>query len=740
MQEEYPEQNIHLKDYWRILLRRKYMILLVVVVSLPLIFIRAFSGVPIYQATAKLLIERNTAPQLLTAYHIGYDPGFLSTQTQIIKSRKVGRKVTEELNLDETYHQYFPEREQGFFLGPVIGWFKNLYAVALKLAGLGPEPPPESLKDAAPLTEAEKKELRIENLARMVSAGISVEKVMEEGNVVSVSFTSTSPAFAAKIVNTVAAAYKNFLLEMRTQSTTETLEWMEKKAAIQRERLQASEKTLQHYKNEQGIYTVGDQEAMFPGKISELSRRLTLAQAEVGEIESLYQEIRRISLSEALNLPVVAETNTVADLRKKINEQEQKIAGLSRSIGEKHPRMIRAKRDLESLQAKLKEEIESVIQSIQNKYELAREKARSIEELLDKTKQNAAQMSEKLIKYEILKRDVDVNKLLYQRLLSRMKEHHATDTSQPVDVWVVEEATTPSFPINQRPKRSLLLGFLVSLMLGTGLAFFLEYLDNTVKTAEDAELRLGYPVVGMVPLLKDTDHKIENIVEQAPKSTISETYKTIRTVLLLSADDQAAKTTILISSMTQSTGKTVTSVNLAITFALSDRRVLLIDGDMRRPRIHRIYNLSNETGLSSYLAGKETEITPQQPIAEMPGLFVIPAGPVPPNPSELLTSARLKKLLEEISDRYDVIFIDSSPILNVTDANLIAKTVDQTLIVIRSKVSTYDSLRRLESMMQQINVPIMGYIVNAVDDKEERHYYYKYYGNYYYGSDYSESA
>ncbi len=735
--DDFQEQEIHLKDYLRVLLRRKYIILLVIGISLPIIIIRAFSGDPVYQATAKLLIERDTASTtFLTNYRIGYDPGFLTTQTQIIKSKKVGRQVVEKLNLDETYSQYFPAQDNDSWLRAVSNWFHKLYGVLGKLvggSGRGSAPGPG---ETVPLSEEEKKALRVDSFARMVSNGISVQSVAEEGNVVNVSFQSLNPRLAARIVNTVADAYKGFLLEMRTQSTAEALEWLKEKAAIQREALQASEKEMQQYKREQGIYTVGDRETMFPAKVADLSNRLTRVQAEVEEMESLYQEISRISLSEALNLPVVADNVTVSTLRKKIIEQEHTINALSKSIGNKHPRMIRARKDLQSLKVKMDEEIRGVIQSIKNNYELAREKANSIESLLDKTKQNAALMNDKLIQYEILKRDVDVNTLLYERLLRRIKEYDATDTSQSVDVWVVEEAATPQFPINKRPKRTLMLGFLVSLMLGVGLAFFLEYLDNTVKTAEDVEARLGHPVLGMVPLLTDDAVQMEKIVLQSPQSIIAENYKTIRTVILLSEDEPVSQS-ILVSSMTQATGKTVTSINLAITFAMSDRRVLLIDGDMRRPRIHSVFNVPNDSGLSTYLAGGESEIRPHQPNPDLSGLYVIPSGPVPSNPSELLSSTRLRKLLAAVGETYDFIFIDSPPILNVTDANLISKAVDQTLLVIRSGVSTYDSLRRLEAMMSQINAPILGYIVNAVDEKEQRHYYYKNYGNYYYGSDYN---
>ncbi len=725
-EQDIQEQEVHLKDYLRVLQRRKYIILLIFIISMPLIVIRAFSGDPMYGATAKLLIERDTTPSFITDARMIHNPGFLTTQTQVIKSRKVARQVVEKLNLDETYRRYLPELEPDLSLfDKVINWAQKLVAVSVRLAGLGDE---ESRSDTE-LTEAEEKEQRIQALVKMISEGITVESDRDGGNVVKVSFMSSNPDLAADIVNTVAAAYKGFLLEMRTESTAETLEWLKDKAAMQQEKLQASERQLQQYKKEQDIYTVDDEEAMYPQRIAELSRRLTRAQAEVGELESLYQEINRISLSEALNLPAVTESETVRDLRRKVIEQDQEIERLSKSIGEKHPRMIRARDDLEALRQKLNQEIRGVIQSIKNKYELAREKADSIEALLEENKQKASLMSDKLIQYEILKRDVDVNSLLYDRMLRRIKEFDVTDASQPIDVWVVEEATVPEYPLNKRPKRTLMLGLVMSLMLGVGLAFFLEYLDNTVKTVEDAEARLGLPVLGMVPLLKDSDSPIEHIVRDSPRSVIAENYKSLRTAVLLSSPDDAPRS-LLISSMNPSTGKTVTAVNLAVTFAQSERRVLLIDADMRRPRIHNIFGMDNENGLSTLLAGQSEMVI--QESTEIPFLHVLTSGPVPPNPSELLISSRLESTLSELREKYDYVIIDSPPMMNVTDANLISRVVDQTLLVIRSGVSTYESLRRGEKMLATIKARTLGYIINAVDNKKEGSYYYnQYYHGYY---------
>ncbi len=731
-------EEINIKDYLYVILRRKNIILLVFFVCLPFILIKAFSSPPVYQATTKLLIQKNFDPSFLTNNRFSYDPYFISTQTQLITSSRVAIKVVELLNLDETYSRYFKDKSQDpSITKDLINWFKNLYSVILKLAGTSNRDLTSGQTAKIEYRKEKTDDQKIKSLSRMVQYGITVNNNLEKGDIVNVSFSSTNPVFAADVVNTAVSAYKQLLLEMKLESTSQSLEWLKTNSNAERSKLEASEKKLREYKKKYDIYTINDQEAIFPEKIAKISSNLTLAQAEINELESMYQEIKRISPEEALNLPVIADNETIKELRRQIINKEQKITGLSKSIGYKHPKMIRAKKDLNALKDKLNRGIQEVIQSIKNRYELAQQKAKSIQTLLATTKQNAAFMSDKFIQYEILNRDVEVHRLLYDRLLSRIKEFNVTEKQQAIDVWVIENADIPSSSITKGPKRTILLGILISLAAGIGLAFFLEYLDKTVKTSEDAEERLGLPILGMIPLLKNNEQDIEKIVFQAPGSIISEAYKAIRTSVLLSSPDGAPKS-ILISSMNQGVGKTVTSVNLAISFAQSDKKVLLIDGDMRRARIHKIFNLANTSGLSTYLT-HQSDITILKHDT-LDCLDIAPAGPVPPNPSELLSSSGLSKLITDVSDNYDLIIFDSPPMFNVSDAHLISKSTEQTILVTRSGLTTYDAVSKAYKMLTDINSEMLGLIINAVDLKKQQQYYSKYDGPYgYYKNDYTTS-
>ncbi|MCU0598387.1 MAG: polysaccharide biosynthesis tyrosine autokinase [Desulfobacterales bacterium] len=264
-------------------------------------------------------------------------------------------------------------------------------------------------------------------------------------------------------------------------------------------------------------------------------------------------------------------------------------------------------------------------------------------------------------------------------------------------------------------------------------------MDNTVKTAEDAEQRLGFPILGMIPMIKKEDETdIETIVSKQPGSVISEAYKAIRTAVLLSSPD-ASPEIILISSMNQGVGKTVTTLNLAIALAQSEKKVLLVDADMRRSRVHRIFNIDNTRGLSTYLSGQSGIVTFPSGIQDF--LDIAPAGPTPPNPSELLSSARLGEFIRSAKQDYDFVLMDSPPLLNVSDAHLISKVVEETILVARSGVSTYESVARAHQMLTNIHSTVLGIIVNAVDVKKENYYYYRHYGPYgYYKNDYTPSS
>lgn len=693
------EREIHLRDYLRTIYKRRYTVYTFFIIVFTVVLIGTLSTTPIYRATTSVLIEKSEASNMsmMYPYYFSYDPAFYETQYQLIRGASVARKVVETLGLEKTYGSYFPKEREAF----------------------------------SRLDEDAKKTM----LTNMISGNITVSPI-KDSKIVNISYMSESPEFAALIVNSVAKAYISEILDMKMTSTRYALEWMTKKAEEEKSKLEKSERALQEYMRANDIVTLQNRIAITPEKLSEFNTQLIQAQTRRKELESLYRKVAASKIADAETIPAVATDPTVASLRSEILTAEQNIEELSKKFGRKHPTMIRAREDLKTLKQKREQQIRRVIKSIKNEYELAKSKEESLRAALSGSKAEALNLNEKFIQYGVLLREVETNRQLYDALIKRIKEESVTEEIRTVDVWIVEKAGIPGTPV--RPKKSLniLLGIIVGLFGGVGLTFFFDYLDNTIKSPDDVENRLGLAVLGMVPLLHAKEGNIEELLIKNPQATFSEHYKNLRTALLLSSASKPPQN-ILVTSMGPEEGKTVTSVNLALTIAESEYSVLLIDSDLRKPRVHSVFGLNNAKGLSTYLAGTSSSINIIKGPRE--NLSIIPAGPLPPNPSELLGSYKLHELIRVLKERYNIIIWDSPPLMTVTDSFILSKVLDGTVIVTKAGKTTFDIVRRgLKAIRGRRAADsesrVLGVVINAIDVKKSDYYYYKQYYRSYYSS------
>jgi succinoglycan biosynthesis transport protein ExoP len=693
------EKEIHLRDYLKVIKKRRYTVYTFFTIVFVVVLIGTLSTTPVYKATAKVLIER-VEPynfSMMYPYYPPYDPEFYETQYQIIKSKSVALKVVNMLSLETTYENYF--------------------------------------KDAKKVLADTKEKTKAEILADIITSGLVVTPV-KNSKIVNVSFMSTNPDFAQVIANSVARAYVDELLEMRMGASKYSLEWMTKKAEEEKEKLEKAEKALQEYMRVNDIVTLQDKIAITPEKLSEFNAQLIKAETRRKELESLYGKVMAIgsNIKEAETIPAIASDPTVQSLRNQIIKAEQNIEELSKKYGKKHPAMIRAEEELRVLEQKKEQEIKRVIGTIKNEYELARSNEQNLRRMLASSKAEALSLNEKFIQYGVLTREVETNRQLYDALIKRIKEQSVTEEVQSVNVWIVEKAEKPKSPVKPRKALNLLLGIIVGLFGGIGMAFFFEYIDNTIKLPEDVEERLGISVLGVIPLLESKEESIIDLILKEPKSVYAESYKTIRTSILLSFADNPPKN-VLITSMSQEEGKTVTSVNLAIAFARLGHSVLLVDADLRKPSVHTIFNLNNLSGLSTYLAGATTdlEVIFKEPLSN---LTVIPSGPMPPNPSELLGSSRMHDLISNIKSRFDIIIWDSPPLMTVTDGLILSKLLDATIIVVKAGKTTYEIVSRGLKILKgrretDVAARVIGVVINAFDIKKtDKDYYYNYYTYY----------
>jgi capsular exopolysaccharide synthesis family protein len=687
-------KELHLRDYFKIIKKRRRFVFALLIVVVVLGAVATLATVPVYRATTNLLIEKNERGNLMpnNAYAMSYDPDFFETQFQVIKSTAVARKVVDLLAQNAVFL-----KEYGSILKAATG----------------------------------DKETNYDTAAKIVRGGISVSPI-KNTKIVEVSYLSDNRDLAELVANSIAKAYIEVLLELSISSTQYTLDWMSKKAEEEKEKLEKSERALQQYMKGQNFVAVEDKVAVVPQKLAEINSQLIKAETKRKEAESLYNKVKGITnnLSEAENIAAVASDMTVQSLRQQINKAEQQAMELSQKYGARHPAILRATEDIKGLKAKRDQEIRRVIETIRNEYEIARSNENGLRGQLSATNAEALAVNDKLIEYKVLSRDAETNRQLYDALIKRIKEQTIIEQVRSANVLIVEKAEKPGGPITPRPVRNMLIALVLGLCGGIGLAFFVEYLDQSIKNPEEAEAKLGMSVLGMIPLVATTDNPIETMVIKDPRSPFTENYKAIRTALLLSSADQPPKR-LLVTSAQPSEGKTVTAINLATAIALSEYKVLLVDADLRKPRIHKALGLMNSKGLSTYLAGaSDMDIIQSGPV---PNLQVITSGPVPPNPSELLSSNRLNFLIRTLSEEYDIMIFDTSPLLSVTDGLILSKVLDGTLLVIRAGKTNYDEVKRALKSLSDLNAHVLGLVINAFDTKKNE-YYYRYY-NYYYAED-----
>ncbi|GBE02739.1 tyrosine-protein kinase etk [bacterium BMS3Abin08] len=730
------EREIHLRDYLKIIDKRRYTVYTFFIIVFTIVLIGTLSATPLYMATTKVLIEKGPPSDFMrNYYYMPYDPEFYETQYQLIKSTSVAGKVVKMLSLDSRYNSLLGQANSGSsMISDSINWVKRVISIATRAAGRGAneEDAAGAVKGRGP-GEREDEQTRIEGLAKVISAGISVSPV-KNSRIVNISFLSTNPGLASMIANTVAKAYIEEILDMKMSSSRYTLQWMTRKAEEERTKLNKSEYALQSYMKANDIVTMENRVAIIPRKLTELSSQLVKAETKREELEELYKKIQSVvagNLRNAETISAISNDPTVQSLRGQIIKAEQNIMELSKKFGRKHPVMIRARDDLKVLKKKRGDEIRRVISSIKNEYELAKSNESNLRSLLKRTKSEALNLNEKFIQYGVLKREADTNRQLYDALIKKIKEQSITEQIKTVNVWVIEKAETPDVPVRPRKMLNILLGLIVGVFGGVGLALFVEYLDNTIKSPEEVEDRIGLPVLGVVSVLKSKDISPDEVVLNDPKSSISEEYKAIRTAIILSSADKPPGH-ILITSMGPEEGKTAVAVNLAVAIAQSEHSVALVDADLRRPRIHKLFGLSNTKGLSTYLAGASSiDIVQEGPL---PGLGVITSGPIPPNPSELLSSKRMPALVRTLAQRYDIVIYDSSPLLSVADSLILSKVMDGTIIVARAARTTYEEVRRGVKSLSDIKSNILGVVINALDAGKRGYYYYRHY-HYYYTSE-----
>jgi len=702
----------NLQDYLRVLYRHKWGVVGLAVAGALLAALSAWSDTPIYRAQSTILIERQAARFVSIDPVYQSSPGFdfgeyYQTQYEILRSRPIAERVVRKLGV-EAFDA--PPAAAGF------SWRRLL--------------PGDGTAVAAPSAEQ-----RFSAAVAQVQGSVAVQPI-RNSQLARISFDGPQPELIAQLANTIPQAYIEETLEGRLQMTQTASSWLNERLGGLRERLDQSEQALQEFRERERLIDVQGVDSLASQQLGLATERLTQARRDRSDREILYRQVQQArasgaaldSLSGLLTFPLVS------DLKTAVVEAERNLREFAQRYGPRHPRMIEAQSGLETARAALARQLESVAASIERDYQAAMARENQVSGELGSAKGEVQDVNRKQYELQRLQREVEANRQLYDQFQQRFKETSAAGGVQNANARMIEAAVVPSTPVAPNKQRIVLTGLLLGLLLGIGLAFLLDHLDNTLKGVDDVEQRLAIPVLGQLPRLQtegSNDRSPLRQFDENPKSTFSEAVRTVRTSVLLSAIDQPHKR-LLVTSSVPGEGKTTLSVNLAQALGQM-RRVLLIDADMRRPTVHRgLPGLDEGKGLSHLVAGSaEVEDCVRQ--LGTSNVWVLPAGPVPPNPQELLSSRRFEETLDQLAGAFDHVVIDCAPACAVSDALVLSRLVHAVIYVVRSDSTPWQLADQGLRRLRRVNAPLIGAVLNLVVARKGGAGYG--YGKYYYGGD-----
>ncbi len=718
-QVSYHEDEIDIRQLWFTLSKHKWGIAGLAFVITLLTILIVFSLEPVYEASASLLIESEEANvvSIEEVYGIpGANSEYFETQAQILNSRDLAEKVFSLLKLKE--HPEFLPKEKKFSFD-----FRR-YIPLDWLIG--------SEADKKPLTESQKHTLLIEDFMEMMEIGL-----VRNSQIIKLGFESHYPDLAAEVPNTLAQVYINTYLEEGSEMNLQATNLINERIGELKQNLDKSEKVLQDYIEKEQLIDVKGIDSLAAKELDEITASLVEARRKRSEAQILFQQVKALkdgdvdkieSIPAILNHPIIQSSYTIKA------EADRKVSELSKRYGPKHPKMISAISEQRTSNESLKRKMASIIRSISKDYEVARAEESHLQGALNRTKSEVKGINKKEFKLEELRREVESNRELYNVFLTRLKETSATSDMQSANARIVETAVAPTKPT--KPKKALIVAIacMLSLMLGAMLAFLIESLDNTLKHSQDIEDKLKVSVLGLVPRLSiwlNKEVKGLRYFNENKQSGFAESIRNIRTGILLTAIDDKKKIVVVTSSIPNE-GKSVVAVNLALALAQMGK-VLLIDCDMRKPTIKKVFVLDkNAKGLSQFIAGN-SPIDKCIYHKQEEELFVMPAGIVPPNPLELISSNRFKDGLALLEKKFDHIIIDSPPVLAVSDAVVLSTLVNSVIYVVKADETPYQAAQKGIAKLQKVNAPLTGVVLNqVVHDKHSAYDYYdgEYHGHY----------
>jgi capsular exopolysaccharide synthesis family protein len=741
-----------LREWGHLISRHKLLIMAIILTILPLVIIEAFRKKSLYLATATIEVRREGSS--MKPNDIFYRDSYDNTKSEafIIKSRPVIEKTVVSLNLKQNpaFLDVTGKRSVWEAITALYGGKNsqenrknNEYqAVVNETPGAGSEVRGAD-EQTAPSTLSAAERERLAPYIQTLSDNLNVDSVRET-RLLKLSFTHTDPGIAALVANGVAQNYIGHNFQTKTQHFNDASAWLEESTRKLKARVAQAEQKLADYSRENNIFSLEGKENLTNDKLVRMHDQAFRAETDRMLKQSLYEEVKRgrvEQLTEAFADPKTAE------LRKKLNELEVTASQLSVKFGAKHPKLTEIREQMATLQNQINNNRSTLEEKLKADYERAVREERSLQNALSRVKSEAVQQNQAAIQFSILQQDQVTAKALYTDFLNKTSQVSIQRAEQYNNVRLVEAAESPGGPIGPNRSGMILTGFLLSLALGVGLAWLFENLNTRIRSVEDMSRATQSPLLAVIPnlsedslsmirnelqVLKDGGNSTHQALDRPGKAVSSkmlrdfsvadEAYRMLRTSLLLSTAGHPPRT-IMITSAQPGDGKSTAVLNTALAFTKLKTEVLIIDCDMHKPKIRQESHITNEKGLSTYLAGGGN-------IAEFiermrtPYLSILPSGPVPPNPSELISSDSMKEMLNSLVDHYDYILIDSPPLGIFTDSLILSTIVDGVIIVAKAGKSKSEVLRRAIKDVTNARAKVLGVILNDIKVHSNEYEYY----------------
>jgi polysaccharide biosynthesis transport protein len=753
------QDGIHLRDVWRTVRKRKWLILSITVVFTILVTIEAYRTKPSYMATSIVELGKENT----TMVKSGTGELIIQTDDADPYNPEVGIKtkiirITTDVLLEDVVVNLRLDQNPRFIESDKNSVWQALQDIKNRFNNQPPEQAPQTITEPAPVRyeqTLERSPAEVERLAPYVGAlsnNLKVEQI-KDTRMLNITFSHTDPSIAASVANGVSRSFIQSNFEEKTEKFTSASQWLDASTRELKARFERAEQELANYSRVHNIFSLDGKETLTSDKLSRLHDQATRAETDRILKQSLSEEVKSGRVSQ---LPTAFVDPKINALQARLDELQATADKLDLRLGPDNPTVAEVRQQITTTKGQIESARKALEDKLKGEYAVALRDELSLKAALAQAKKEAVQQNQDAIQYNILKQEVDTAKSLYTDFLQKTHQAKAEVAQQHNNLLLIQPARIPKSPAGPGRSRTILFGFLLSLAGGLGLAYFLEYLDNSIKTVEDVGRYIQLPALGVIPTISRSFSKRtsgnsqkqrlntqnglggngEELLPVANRRLIlnersyaAEAYRVLRTSMLLSSPGRPPKS-ILITSGQAGEGKSTTVVNTAVSFAQLGAKVLIIDCDLRRPITHRLFGIDPEVGLSTYLCG-ESEVDSYIHKLQIPNLWLMPCGPIPPNPAELLSSDRMKNLLGILSKRYDHILLDSPPLMGMADALILSTLVDGVIMVVHGGKSTRAITRRARQELLSVGAKVFGVVLNNLDLNNEGYESYYHYRNYF---------